>query len=237
MAVVQTRPARTRTMALASLPLALLVAAVVGLVGCGSTPKTPPMTPGTETKSTGRAAAPAPATPASPGRIGAATASAPSPPAPSPSVPPPPPGPLAAEQRWLASLFEGTPVQVIGQANGHAVLVELPLRFAFDAGSNQPKAPLQAVLQRLGLSLKRHPTARLALAAPAPGAAERQHAMRTELAAMGLPLHRLSAAASAASDHHISLRLALAPTAIQRLRDHELPAVPGLVTPQAAAKP
>ena len=126
---------------------------------------------------------------------------------------------------------------VIGQANGHAVQIEVPLRFAFDAGSSQPKPPLQAVLQRLGLSLKRHPTARLVLAAPAPGAADRQRAMRTELAAMGLPLHRFSAAASTVSDSHISLHLALAPAAIQRLNDHELPAAAGMVIPGAAAKP
>ena len=113
------------------------------------------------------------------------------------------------------------------------------MRFAFDAGSSQPKPLLQAVLQRLGMSLKRHPTARLVVTAPAPGAADRQQAMRAELAAMGLPLHRLSAAASSATttpDNIIRLYLALAPSAIQRLQDHELPATQAVLAP-AVIKP
>ncbi len=223
----------------AALPTSMVMALV--LTACTTAPPlvpAPPQPP-TEAKPTG-GVTPAPPAPASAtGRTGVpGTAQAPpAPPAPAPV--PPPPGPLAAEQRWLARLFEGTPVQVTGQANGHAVLVEVPLRFAFDADSSQPKPPLQAVLQRLGLSLKRHPTARLVVTAPAPAAAERQHAMRAELAALGLPLHRLSAAASSAAavpDNTIRLHLALPPSAIQRLKDHELPAPQPVLAP-AVIKP
>ena len=226
-----------------ALPTAILLALVVALIlaqtACTTAPRPAPAPPElpADAKPTGRVV-PAPPAPASTaGRAGVPSA-AQAPPAP-PAPAPPPPGPLAAEQRWLARLFEGTPVQVMAQANGHAVLVEVPLRFAFDAGSSQPKPPLQAVLQRLAMSLKRHPTARLVVVAPAPGAADRQQAMRAELAALGLPLHRLSAAASSATtlpDNTIRLHLALPPSAIQRLKDHELPAPQPVLAP-AVIKP
>ncbi len=140
---------------------------------------------------------------------------------------PSPPGPLAAELQWLADLFKGTPVQVVGESAGSAVRLEVPLRFAFDAGSNQPKPPLQAVLQRVGQSLKRQPTARLALAAPGPGADERQRAMQSQLLTMGLAAHRVSMPAEKlASTSAVQLHLMVATAAIQRLHDVHLPAVP-----------
>ena len=163
---------------------------------------------------------------APPSRAGAPL-SAPAPaPAPSPA-PGPGLGPLSAEQHWLAELFKGTPVQVLGQKAGREVRLDVPLRFAFDAGSSQPKPPLQAVLKRVGQSLKRQPTARLALAAPGPGALERQHAMQAQLTAMGLAAHRVSmpAAAHPASASSVQLQLVAATAAIQRLHDRHLPGV------------
>jgi len=107
----------------------------------------------------------------------------------------------------------------------NAVRVDVPLQFAFDAGSVQPKPALSGVLQRVGQSLRRQSSARLGLAAPGPDSAERQRAMREQLIAMGLPAHRLSAP-SPPSDSNVSLRLAAAPAAVQRLHDRSLPAVP-----------
>lgn len=156
------------------------------------------------------------------------------PPMPAPLAPRP--GPLEAERRWLADLFEGTPVRVIAEAGG-GVRVEVPLVHAFDADSSQPKRPLHGVLERVGQSLKRQPSARLAVAAPGPIGPQRQRAMREQLMAMGLAPHRVSAAGSAtAASGDISLRLAAAPAAIHRLRDRDLPPPPA-PRPAAAFRP
>ncbi|WP_144289934.1 hypothetical protein [Ideonella sp. A 288] len=207
------------------------------LAGCGSTPPAPQPTPARPSKPTGRspaegAAASAPTRP----RAAPHAASAP-PPAAAASAPAPAfapvRGPLAAEHRWLWDLFAGTPVLVVGEVDG-AVRVDVPVRHAFDAGGSQPRPALQAVLQRLGLSLSRHPTARLTLSAPEPGGADRERAMREQMLAQGLAPHRVSATPGTAPGDAVKLRMASAPGAIVRLRDSDLPAAPAAtLTPPA----
>jgi len=129
--------------------------------------------------------------------------------------------PLAAERRWLARLYEGTPVRVAGERGG-AVRVDLPLRDAFEARSDQPTPGLNSVLQHLAQSLARQPRTRLGLAASGDDAGERQQRMRAQLMARGVPAHRVMLLPAAPDAGTVSLRLALAPTGIGRLRDRDL---------------
>lgn len=129
--------------------------------------------------------------------------------------------PLAAEQRWLASLYQGTPVRVAGERGG-AVRVDLPLRDAFEAQSDQPTPGLRSVLQHLAQSLARQPRTRLSLVAAGDDGQERQQRMRAQLVARGVPAHRVMLLPVAANAGTVSLRLALAPAGIGRLRDRHL---------------
>ena len=165
--------------------VAVLVAAVM-LAACGSAPR-----PASPERS---------APPATPAQRPEARASAP---APAPRT-----SPLAAEQRWLTQLFEGTPVRISGEADGGALQLHVPLDFSFEAESAQPKPALQAVLDKLGQSLKRQPASRLRIGAPGPAA--RALAARRHLLTRGVAAHRVEAAASS-SGPDVLLRLSLAP--------------------------
>ncbi|HJV69675.1 hypothetical protein [Ideonella sp.] len=175
-------------------------------------------------------------TPAAPG--------APSAPGAEPSAPPakptmPPDAPLAAEARWLGELFEGTPVKVSGERDGSVQLI-VPMQYAFDASAATaaaPKPPLQAVLDKLSQSLKRQPTAKLQASPPAGAAsAERLAAIRTHLAARGVPAWRLAAAGPAPDAQQLLLRLVPPPSGLRRLDDSTLgPSGTGRVLPPAAA--
>jgi hypothetical protein len=141
------------------------------------------------------------------------------PPAQRPAIPPE--APLAAEARWLGELFAGTPVQVNGERDG-AVRLGVPLKYAFESAAVTPKAPLQAVLDKLSQSLKRQPTARLQVGPPSgTAAAERLAAIRAHLAGKGVPNWRV-AATSPAADDQVLLRLVPPPTGIRRLDDSSL---------------
>lgn len=122
---------------------------------------------------------------------------------------------LAGEQRWLAALFEGTPVRVGADAAG-GVRLQVPLQYAFDTASNEPKPPLRAVLDRLALSLQRQPRARLTIGAPGPDARARTLAMRQHLQARGVAGYRVGDGGAARSDG-VSLHLGLAPAPVERL--------------------
>jgi hypothetical protein len=130
--------------------------------------------------------------------------------------------PLAAEARWLGELFGATPVQVSGERDG-SVRLTVPMKFAFEASAAVPKPPLQAVLDKLALSLKRQPAARLQVAPPAGATATaRLAAIRSHLAGQGIATWRV-AAAGAAPDDPLWLRL-LPPTAgLKRLDDSAVP--------------
>jgi outer membrane protein OmpA-like peptidoglycan-associated protein len=77
----------------------------------------------------------------------------------------PPQPTLAAEQKRLSALFEGTPVVFAMQGDG-SLRVEVPLRYSFDAGSSTVKPPLAAVLDRIARS-QRRASSRLLVVAPA----------------------------------------------------------------------
>lgn len=139
----------------------------------------------------------------------------------------PPSAPLAAEARWLGDLFAGTPVQVSGDRDG-SVRLQVPMKYAFDASAKPPaattapKAPLQAVLDKLSQSLKRQPSARLQAAAPGPASAERLAAIRSHLAGKGVANWRV-AQAGVQADGHVLLRLVPAPAGLRQLDDNSLP--------------
>ena len=93
-----------------------------------------------------------------------------------PAVPPAPPAPsaadqraaapaaLAAERKWLQSLFAGTPVR-IAQTRDGPVVVDVPREFCFEPGQSVIKPPLAAVLDKVSQSMRRAPLARLTLLA------------------------------------------------------------------------
>lgn len=145
-----------------------------------------------------------------------------------------PSGPLAGEARWLQSLFNGTPVQVVPEPEG-ALRLEVPMSYAFDGESAVPKPPLKAVLDKVALSLYRQPTARVHLGPPGPAARERLAALRSYLGTKGVTPQRMLAAAPAQADQ-LLLRLTPAPTAIERLDDDALPAQP-VMAPKPALRP
>lgn len=143
-------------------------------------------------------------------------------PAPSPAVPEarapappaaPKPSPLAAEQRWLTQLFEGTPVIISGDSDG-ALRLAVPLEHSFETSSNVPKPALKAVLDKVGQSLKRQPTSRLAIRAPG---RERAQAARAHLLGRGVAKYRVTAEPAGAEG--VVLRLSLAPAPVSRLED------------------
>ena len=102
---------------------------LAALAACGTKPTAPSSSPA------GPGAPTSPSTPGTP-------------------VPEPPRPTLAAEQKRLAALFEGTPVVFTMQHDG-SLRVEVPLRFSFDPGSSTVKPPLAAVLDRLATSQRR----------------------------------------------------------------------------------
>jgi len=104
----------------------------------------------------------------------------------------------------------------------------VPLKFSFDPGtpttvpSATPKAPLQAVLEKLSQSLKRRPAARLQAVSPGPSASDRLAAMRNLLVAKGVPAWRISQA-SPAGDDQVLLRLTQPTNGVRKLDDQNMP--------------
>lgn len=130
------------------------------------------------------------------------------------------PSPLAAEQRWLEQLFEGTPVRISAESSGEALQLLVPIAFSFEADSAKPKPALQAVLDKLGQSLKRQPASKLRIGAPGPAA--RALAARQHLLSRGVAAHRVEAATASAGDG-VQLRLSLASAAGAISRDGDAP--------------
>jgi outer membrane protein OmpA-like peptidoglycan-associated protein len=107
---------------------------------------------------------------------------------------------LAIEQRWLQDWFRGTPVR-INQRNDGTLTVEVPREFCFDAGRSEVKPALGAVLDKVAESLRRRPSARLALlsapsdtgTAPATLALQRAAGVQRHLRDRGVSQARLGA--------------------------------------------
>jgi hypothetical protein len=158
-----------------------------------------------------RAPAPAPRSAQAPASQAEARAEAPAPAPAAPKV-----SPLASEQRWLAQWFEGTPVAIQSEPDGSLQLT-VPTVHSFDQKSTTPKPALKAVLDKVGQSLKRKPTTRLAIAAPGQSGTARAQAARQHVVARGVAKHRVTAAPTEADS--VVLRLSLAPAPIGRLED------------------
>ena len=122
---------------------------------------------------------------------------------------------MVVERQWLQSWFNGTPVRISQQGEG-PVAIEVPQEFCFDAGRSAVKPPLAAVLDKLALSLRRTPAARLPLLA-APGdvpavaglALQRATQMRTHLLSRGVRAAQLGSP-SAATVASAQMRMELA---------------------------
>jgi hypothetical protein len=165
----------------------------------------------------------------------AGCAAPPQAPSPAPGVPPltppppvaeapprpgqPPPTVLAAEVRWMAALFDGTPVRVASESDG-AMRVEVPMQFSFDANASAPKPPLRAVMDKLSATLARQPGAKVQVAAPGPAA--RASAMRSYLGTRGVLALRVATLPPPAGEL-VTLRVVPGPTAIDKLDDRALP--------------
>jgi hypothetical protein len=100
--------------------------------------------------------------------------------------------PLAAEQRWLRALFQGTPVMIDNEFDG-SLRIEVPLAYSFDPSSPAPKAPLKAVIDRVSQTLLRQSQMQVQVASGGPGARERSAAVRSQLNAKGVALPRIVA--------------------------------------------
>jgi hypothetical protein len=156
----------------------------------------------------------------------------PAPPLASPPLPPPPLS-LAAELRWLTSLFGATPVRVT-EGEGGIVSLQVPRVHAFDAASNEPKPAVRAVLDRVTQSLLRQPRARLEILAPLPSA--RGVALRTHVTRQGIAAWRVSATAEGGEPQAVWLRLVPGSAPMRRLNDASLPPPgPGSVLPPKPA--
>lgn len=109
---------------------------------------------------------------------------------------------LAAEQRRLSALFDGTPVVFAMQGDG-SLRTDVPLRFSFDAGASVVKPPLAKVLDTLAAS-QRQAGSRLLVVAPADKrsgprlAAERAASARDYLVGRGLAATRFTVSGAAA---------------------------------------
>ena len=161
-----------------------------------------------------RAPVPAPRTAQAPASQAEARAEPPAPPTPAPATPKV--SPLASEQRWLAQWFEGTPVAIQSEPDGSLQLT-VPTVHSFDQKSTTPKPALKAVLDKVGQSLKRKPTTRLAIAAPGQTGTARAQAARQHVVARGVAKHRVTAAPTETDS--VVLRLSQAPAPIGRLED------------------
>lgn len=94
---------------------------------------------------------------------------------------------LAAEKHWLEDLFRDTPVTV-SAAPDAGVRVQVPLRHSFDAGRDQVKPPLAAVLDKVAASLHRQQRAQVRVSAPA---GVRAQNVRQQLLRRGVPASRI----------------------------------------------
>jgi hypothetical protein len=142
-----------------------------------------------------------------------------------PATPPaPPPSPLESEVRWMRQLFNGTPVAIDTERDG-AMRVEVPMQFAFDGDGAVVKPPLAAVLDRVAISMKRHPTSRVHVAAPGKSAAARSAAMQAHLKSRGVAPARIAMTA-AKREEVVALKLVPGQTPIDRLDDSKLPPPP-----------
>jgi outer membrane protein OmpA-like peptidoglycan-associated protein len=183
------RPTRAwRSAALLTAAFAF-VSAVVSSSGCASRAAAPPPP------------APAPANPASPAPPPAATATPVEPTMSTGSARGKPLPSLAPERKYLAERFAGTPVTIDFDDTG-ALVVDVPLKFAFDPGRDQVKPALKKVLDYVATSLRRVSATTFAVQAPAdakpdPALAERRaKAVSAYVVSRAVPVQRAGGASA-----------------------------------------
>ena len=124
--------------------------------------------------------------------------------------------PLVTERRWLAEWFRGTPV-LVALTDPQTLGVDVPLAHCFNAGSSTVKPALAAVLDRVATSLRRQPTMRVAIAAPADAndnarlAASRAQKVSEHLVSRGVAATRVTGSGTAPPGGAVQLRIVLGP--------------------------
>lgn len=109
---------------------------------------------------------------------------------------------LAPERKYLAERFAGTPVTIDFDDTG-ALVVEVPLKFAFDAGRDQVQPALKKVLDYVATSLRRVTATTFSVQAPSdakpdPALAERRaKAVSTYLVNRAVPVQRVAGTTAA----------------------------------------
>jgi len=195
---------------------AVATALALSLAGCGSPPRPAPVAP---------VATPAPQRPVVVPAAPVAAASAPA----APVAVPAEPSPLLAEANWLKELFNPTPVRVQEEADG-SVRLSVPLVHSFEGATATTKPAIKGVLDKLVLSLKRQPSARLQISTPGPQADARASALRAYLNTKGITAWRLAPVQTVAGDA-VQLRLMPGSGPVKRLDDNQLPPPPPPATP------
>ena len=118
---------------------------------------------------------------------------------------PAPKATLASEQRRLAELFRGTPVEFEMQRDG-SLRITVPLTFAFDKGRFVVKPPLAKVLDLVARS-QRSEASRFTVSAPTDSqskalvlATERANSTRDYLVSRGISPTRFTASAASTGE-------------------------------------
>lgn len=156
---------------------------------------------------------PAPVTQAGP------AASAPPSRTPTPVGPDAKPAPVAstltAERKYLNDWFGNTPVVIDLDRDG-VLRVDVPLQHAFDAGKSLPRPALMKVIEHVGTSLRRVPTARFQVAAGSDAAKadaaladQRAIAVRDALVKRGVNAIRAGTAAALAPGAGVTIRITM----------------------------
>lgn len=123
---------------------------------------------------------------------------------------------LAPERKYLADRFSGTPV-VVDFDDEAALVIDVPLAYAFDAGKDQPKPALQKVLDYVSTSLRRVPSTRFNTYAPGDtrtvaGLADRRaKAVSNYVVSRGVNGLRVAGAQAAADGGSVRVRIVAGP--------------------------
>jgi outer membrane protein OmpA-like peptidoglycan-associated protein len=122
---------------------------------------------------------------------------------------------LVPERKFLADWFNGTPVVINFDREG-ALCVEVPLQFAFEPGQSKPSAALVKVVDRVGASLRRVPTAKVHVSTPPDPAkpdvamAERRaQAVREAVVGKGVNAIRIAGAGASSTVSGVQLRIVM----------------------------
>ncbi|HXD07389.1 MAG TPA: OmpA family protein [Burkholderiaceae bacterium] len=118
---------------------------------------------------------------------------------------------LEAQRVRLKDLLKGTPVNVEASSEG-TLLVDVPLKYAFDPGRTAVKAPLGAVLDQVVVGLKPYASCELRVLGPGDSrgadaalAKARADSVRTYLVARGVAPGRFTSPSTGHDDTSLEL--------------------------------